>query len=105
MYNLFVDDIRDPTTYYDVQCVVARSYHEAVDIINEKGLPRFISFDHDLADFQAGIEKTGYDLAKFIVDLLMDDPTLKMPTWKIHSANPVGAKNISCYLEGYQNSL
>lgn len=101
MYKLFVDDIRDYTQYYNGEFVVARSYHEAIDIINERGFPAFISFDHDLADFKAGIEKTGYDLAKYIVNAHMDNPTNVFPEWSIHSANPVGAENIRSYIEGY----
>ena len=72
MYNLFLDDIRDPKNmipgmevlykdgmlihrnnpdnfYYKHDWVVVRSYNEFVDYITKNGLPKLVSFDHDLA--------------------------------------------------------
>ena len=62
MYNLFLDDIRQPhepasymptgqrSVYLMATWVVVRSHRELVEIIKERGLPNLISFDHDLAD-------------------------------------------------------
>ncbi|MEA3523603.1 MAG: cyclic-phosphate processing receiver domain-containing protein, partial [Campylobacterota bacterium] len=47
--------------------------------------------------------KTGYDLAKWIVDSDLDN-TFKLPSnfkYKVHSQNPVGKKNIIALLDGY----
>lgn len=53
----------------------------------------FISFDHDL-----GEGKTGYDLAKWLEDMVMTKGCLPSNSqkleWVIHSANPVGRANI-----------
>ncbi len=49
----------------------------------------FISFDHDL-----GEGPTGYDVAKFIEEGAHVG-MLKPISYKIHSANPVGAANIT----------
>lgn len=48
-----------------------------------------ISFDHDLGDF-AG---TGYEVAK-AVEYWAFHKVISSITWEIHSANPVGRKNI-----------
>ena len=48
-----------------------------------------ISFDHDLGDNRL----SGYDLAKW-VERRAHLNQIKRITWDIHSANPVGRKNI-----------
>jgi len=54
-YHLFLDDVRMPgdaswirlpSARYDI----VRSYDEFVEFIQERGVPEFVSFDHDLAD-------------------------------------------------------
>lgn len=47
-----------------------------------------ISFDHDLGE---GL--TGYDVAKTIEEMASNG-TINPMTWNIHSANPVGRRNI-----------
>jgi hypothetical protein len=43
--------------------------------------------------------KTGYDLAKFIVDFVIDNNSdLSNFKFNVHSANPIGAKNIRTLL-------
>ena len=95
-YKLFLDDERMPI---DHSWVIVRSYNSAVEAINALGMPRFISFDHDLGD-----SLSGYDFAKYVVeyDILHD-------VWKrrsdfdyyVHSQNPIGKENIEKYLESY----
>lgn len=89
MLKLFIDDIREPP---DSSYKVARSYKEAEDFLNScRVLPSHISFDHDL-----GEDKSGYDIAKLIVNLYLDN-IVTIPdgfTFKVHSMNPVGASNI-----------
>lgn len=119
-YKLFLDDIRNPEDVYKYMLndsnefvrldalkyknnedwVVVRSYQEYVFYILEHGIPSVISFDHDLADFSGinGEERTGYDCAKWLVSVLMDNPT-SFPNWDVHSKNSVGAKNIDNYLK------
>lgn len=50
-----------------------------------------ICFDHDL-----GMGKTGYDVAKYIVE-----NHIKLDAYDIHSMNPVGVLNISELLNHY----
>jgi len=117
-YALFLDDIRTPLSTKHVELppynwVVVKSYKEFVKTINEKGLPHHISFDHDLADIHYTIlnerakidynsveEKTGFHCAQWLVEYCIDKK-LSLPTWKVHSMNPVGKENIEKLLEGF----
>ena len=128
MANLFLDDIRNPqdcryannVIYFDRPWVVVRSFNEFADYIMAFGMPDRISFDHDLADThytpehlwddyeaskawqeaQTHTEKTGYDCAKWLVDYCIDN-NCKLPTWHVHSMNPVGADNINALLNNF----
>ena len=93
-YKMFLDDLRQPP---DNTWIVVRSYDTAVEYVRVFGMPETISFDHDL-----GLDKTGYDFAKFIVDLDLD-LNVFTPEFRfyVHSANPVGASNIKNLLDGY----
>ena len=51
----------------------------------------YISFDHDL-----GLGKTGYDVAKYIVE-----NNINLKCYWIHSRNPVGERNIHELLRHY----
>lgn len=122
-YNLFLDDVRNPEQcaeympvnvrymYPAAKWEVVRSTEEFVRIIEKRGLPILVSFDHDLADVhynpstrKEGFtyhEKTGYDAAKWLVNYCIDKHQ-KLPTWLVHSQNPVGAENIRKLLENFQ---
>jgi hypothetical protein len=129
-YNLFLDDIRTPHSAYMHTSFrefllrdwkIVRSYKEFVDYItrnwNEnKSFPELIAFDHDLADDhyyvkgddwyihsseQMGIEETGYDCAKWLVDFCMNKD-LKLPEFYCHSMNPVGKQNILTLLGNFK---
>ena len=130
-YRLFLDDIREPweagNYMYPVdirkeyrlhEWVIVRNYKKFVDTISEKGVPSYISFDHDLApshytpeylwtdydkskewqDSQVHEEKTGYDCAKWLVEYCNKNG-IPLPICYVHSANPVGADNIRFVLK------
>lgn len=122
-YNLFLDDMRVPTDVtwveipVDQHYTVVRNYKEFVDLITLRGLPKYICYDHDLADGHYGHglkndeipydsynEKTGYDCAKWLVDYCFAKK-LKHPPFIVHSLNPIGKKNIESYIINYNNSL
>lgn len=122
-YNLFLDDVRIPThvTWADVpqnqHYSLARNYQEFVDLITLRGLPKFVCYDHDLADGHYGHglqgdeipydsykEKTGYDCAKWLVDYCLKKG-VKHPPYVVHSMNPVGKQNIISYVESYNKSI
>jgi hypothetical protein len=130
-YKLFLDDLRTPKMgsknlpehadlYENQKWEVVRSYDEFVNHISENGIPELVSFDHDLgiehiryyfdngghdnppdpinADFE---EKTGYDCAKWLVDYCIENQ-IDLPNYMVHSANPIGKKNIESYLENFK---
>ncbi len=122
-YNLFLDDVRNPNEYLQDTRTweTVRSYNEFVNIIQKKGLPEFISFDHDLAmehypfmeqngglgnphriPYETYKEKTGYDCAKWLIEFCMkiEQP---LPQWQIHSMNMVGRTNIHKILSTYKH--
>ena len=92
--KLFLDDLRDPP---DDTWTIARSFSEAVALIEEHGIPGTISFDHDLGD-----DKTGLDFAHYLIDLDLEKHLLLDNfTYQVHSANPVGRDNIVGLMERY----
>jgi hypothetical protein len=127
---LWLDDLRNP--YLDIEGRVPKenlivdwvlSYEQFTQWIDKFGLPKIISFDHDLADehytpeeywsdydksknyqdSQNYQEKTGMDCAKWLVEYCMDNE-LPLPIFYVHSANPVGADNIRFLLENFNKS-
>jgi len=106
--KLFLDDDRRaPDGTWDV----VRSFDAFVAYIEENGVPDVISFDHDLAfehhplaeespdaeriPYEKYREKTGYDCARWLVE-----SGYAIRGWRVHTMNPVGAKNIRFVLAG-----
>lgn len=130
MYNLFLDDYRMPKDafeytkllpYITKEWIVVRNYYAFITIIQNKGIPDCISFDHDLADehydpeivhgqtydeiYDMFTEKTGYHCAKWLIYYCIDN-NKKLPTEiLIHSMNPAGSLNIKSLFESYKKSL
>jgi len=119
--SLYLDDVRTPTETlpgYNPWNIV-RNYAEFEKWIIENGIPDLISFDHDLADehmndyyrqfakegfqipdYESYKEKTGLDCARFVVEY-SQKMNVPLKQCVVHSANPVGAKNIHSYINGY----
>jgi len=131
--KLFLDDVRSPKDaiglvpdknnkfYWENDWDVVKDYNEFVLYIETNGTPEFVSFDHDLGDtamdeyfrnvetkgtldYDNIKEKTGFDCAKFLVEYCMDE-NQPLPEYLVHSANPVGKKNIESYLENAKKHL
>ena len=122
-YNIFLDDIRVPTDVTwanipaDQHYSLVRSYKEFVDLITLRGLPKFVCYDHDLADTHHGHglnndeipydsykEKTGYDCSKWLVGYCFAKK-IKHPPYVVHSMNPIGKQNIESYINSYNKTL
>ncbi len=121
-YNIFLDDYRSPMCLKDTRSwETVRSYKEFVKLITEKGIPAFISFDHDLSaehyplsEKNSGIsnpfkipydsykEKTGYHCAKWLVDYCLEN-SIPLPKYQVHSMNPIGKVNIIALLENFKS--
>lgn len=104
---LWVDDARNPfkddwlnfsPIGQSCRVVWAQSYQEAIDFL-ENEWPDAICLDHDL-----GEEKSGYDIAKYIVDDCINKGK-KLPLFASQSANPVGRENILKLLQNYYKQL
>ncbi len=98
-YWMFLDDLRKPPKVKDIRWVIVRSFDEAVAYIEKNGMPRKISFDHDLGDNVP----TGFDFAKWIVNRHLDGTDLLPDSfgYTVHSANPPGAANIKGLLDNF----
>ena len=127
-YSLFLDD--DPSRIPNklvwinlpsVEWTIVRTYNEFVDIINKRGLPIRISFDHDLGDaaykefFRAQAtktpinydnvnERTGYDCALFIANYCVGHK-VNIPEYYVHSLNGPGKMNIVSVLESAKKAM
>lgn len=94
-YSLYLDDERTPKTERD--WVIVRCYDDFVSTVQERGLPSYVSLDHDL-----GEEKSGYDCVKWFIDHCIDNE-VKPSEVEIHAhtANPVGRDNIVAYVTSW----
>ena len=129
MFNIFLDDERQPNEaiyweHDDKSCwiterpllhwEIVKSHDEFVTKITKNGIPKTISFDHDLADehYVEGIsgtqpkygeykEKTGYECLKWLVEYC-NERNLPLPKCYIHSFNPVGRENMFSLIENYE---
>ncbi|MHB1491445.1 MAG: cyclic-phosphate processing receiver domain-containing protein [Cellulomonas sp.] len=94
-YRMFIDDLREPPDDW----IIARTSVDALEYMQVHGCPLEISFDHDL-----GGDDTAMQVVKKIVEQDLDAGGEFIPaTFKfvVHSANPIGARNIEGYLNGY----
>ncbi len=109
-WNLFIDDERMPPDD-GRDWVIAVTMAQAMVEILDRGMPSYISFDHDLGlgvdpNLMPEVGKTGYDIAKAIVEMDMNatDEKYKLPadfSFYVHSQNPIGTANIEAYLNTY----
>jgi hypothetical protein len=128
-YNLFLDDIRDPSVcmhyktkympddrreYTMSEWTIVRNYKEFTEAIianfSAGRFPGLVSFDHDLADIHYDPstqsesfeykEETGLDCARFLVQFCISNE-LNLPEFYVHSANPIGAENIYQAMHDY----
>lgn len=89
--KIYLDDVRTPSPG-SVDFTICRTAEEAIKFIDSLNVV-LISFDHDL-----GTELTGYSVACHIEERVYLGK-MKCPRWIIHSANPVGRKQIQSAME------
>ena len=96
-YRMFLDDVRDPADIYPEhpdEWVVVRTSNEAIKYVLEHGMPDMFSLDHDLG----GEDKAEYFLKWLAYEYWTNEP---VPAFRIHSANPVGAKNLDAFMNSW----
>lgn len=115
---IYLDDIRTPRTVKDwVICRNITEFKEAIIVWGKNANLHpdpddlYISFDHDIDSYDKnGLEETGYDALKWFVQVLMNN-SFKAEfisdciTINVHSANPIGKKNIEAYWQSFLKSL
>lgn len=87
--RIWLDDVRPIPQGWDMH---VKTVEEAIELLETHEITA-ISFDHDL-----GTDKTGYDLAKWI-EYMAHSEGLPPLEWHVHSANPVGARNIKAAMK------
>lgn len=100
--KLFLDDSREPSMVHrDDGWTIVRDYFEFVKIVdNYFDEIELVSFDHDLACFENGVEYTGKSAAVYLSNYCIDH-NKKFPNWYVHTGNPVGRLNIIDYIIHY----
>lgn len=99
-YILFLDDERtiemvDRSAWPDgMHILIARSTEDAQNIVYRCGAPAFCSFDHHL-----GGDDTTMEFLKWYAKVHS-----VIPAFVVHSANPVGAKNIIAFMDSWKRS-
>ncbi len=128
---LFLDDLREPKEAFNhtgqemflqEDWTVVRNFEEFKNYLETHGLPKFISFDHDLAyshytpehlwddyekskawqEEQVHEEKTGFECAVWLFEHCMEKG-LKLPSYYCHSMNPVGKDKILGLLDSFES--
>jgi hypothetical protein len=120
---LYLDDIRTPIEALPNHKMwdIVRNFDEFVNYITTKGIPDFISFDHDLhdehmIDYLTQVERTGwcsptYEIyknptglhcAQWLVNYIETNNIKEFPTCSVHSYNPIGATNIQNFINSYR---
>jgi hypothetical protein len=111
---IFLDDERSPedVTWLTLPSVDRDRWHIARNIDEFRTYLDFhlveikhISFDHDLGLMHYGNdysdERTGFHCAKLLVERCMDE-NIPLPSYAVHSMNPVGRENIMSYLDNFK---
>lgn len=114
--NLLLDDYRNQqmtyiatknSIYIDRPWVIVKNHEEFVEYVTTQGIPKLISYDHDLMDIDYAIpegtsyaEKTGKDCAEWLVNFCLDIKH-ELPEYLVHSQNPVGKDRIKSVFENY----
>jgi hypothetical protein len=86
-----------PETSHLGEWVVALDAAAAISIIEARGVPAFVSFDHDLGDGRDAMA-----VVRHMIEVDMERAAIPDGfSYEVHSANPVGRANITGLLDGY----
>lgn len=90
-----IHDLDTPERHPPKGYIGAASTKDAIWLVESLGLPKFMSLDHDLSGEDTSMEFLKWLSANF------ETP----PDYRVHSANPVGTKNIISYMESWKKSI
>lgn len=71
-------------------------------MVDEFGPPEFIDFDHDLGELEPGFEDKAMRFLKWLEGAY--PYAIDGLDYRIHSANPEGAKNIQAFMDSWRRS-
>lgn len=97
-WKLFLDD--DDIVYRqppDSSYLVACSSEEAISYVKDHGLPSHMDLDHDL-----GGEDDSLVFLRWLIQTFLDVDKSLIPTYQIHSANPVAYAAITSLMESWK---
>ena len=107
--------------YKNLDWVIVRNFGDFVKIVEERGLPYIISFDHDLKldhyhyyrkytiytgwiDYTV-LEGTGFECAKWLIEYMLNNNLSEnCPEILVHTQNTIGAENIRKEFESFKRN-
>lgn len=100
--KIFLDDDPERDSWVDDTWTITRNLLECFSLLCENmGNVEVLSLDHDLGE----LEGTGYDLVMFLEIELGSgsmNPRVLPNRFEIHSANPVGRKNMQASIDAIE---
>lgn len=98
--KLWIDDQLDEPDmvfrHVPIGFVGAKSSEEAIRLTKQYGVPEYISFDHDLGEYDNSIT-----YIKWLIENYYDS---EAPEYSVHSVNPIGKANIISYMNSWKKS-
>lgn len=96
-WKLYLDDERCPS---DSGWMIARSSEDAKKLVVDLGMPEKMSLDHDL-----GGADTTMVFLRWLYNFSYENKINNVPEYVVHSANPIGSKNIVSFMESWKKSM
>lgn len=101
--GLYVDDLRQLPEQYENKWEIARTYREAINKLS-KYKYKYISLDHDIASYENGRERTGYDIVLWLEQEAVEGRYVPEKIY-VHSANPAGARRMERGIESIKKII
>ena len=111
--KIFLDDIRSVDMSHNpnkglgivTDFVIVRNDKDFIKLVDENINDIIIvSFDHDLACFNGGVEFTGKTACEYLIHKCLETGR-KFPDWYVHSDNTAGRENIIGLILNYMKSI
>ena len=111
--KIFLDDIREVTMSHNpnkglrivTDFVIARNDKDFIKLVDQNiNDITLVSFDHDLACFNDGVEFTGKTALEYLIHKCLETGR-EFPDWYVHSDNTAGRENIIGLILNYMKSI
>lgn len=111
--RIFLDDLRSVDMSHNQNkglgnisdFIIIRNDEDFINFV-DKNLTsiELVSFDHDLACFNNGVEFTGKTACDYLVNKCLDNG-VKFPDWYVHTDNTNGRENIIGLILNYMKNV